>query len=165
MRFSPRIACLTIAAGLLPSSISFAEEAAYVPARIEARRDLELAKVELRHYWQVEYPRLRRQLNAQIELTEAVICDYEERLRAYQPFNRFSTGQPFLITLQELRMCLHDAELRLRDLWAERNALIRFHSDQWRALEMNVYDARIRVAELEASDEAIVEPVAEQPAI
>ena len=164
MRFFFHIACLAIAVACLQSPVSFADEATYVPARIEARRDLELAKIELRHYWQVEYPRLRRHLNAEIELTEAEIRDYEVRLRAYRPFNRFSTGQPFLITIQELRMCLRDAELRLRDLWAERNALVRFRSDKWRVLEMNVYDARIRVAQLEAGDEPIVEPAAEPPA-
>ena len=92
--------------------------------------------MELRNYWQVEYPRQQRHLNAAIELTEAEIRNYEERLREYQPFNRFSTGQPFLVTLQELRMCLREAELRLRDLWAERNALLRFHADEWRLLEM-----------------------------
>jgi hypothetical protein len=49
-------------------------------------------------------------------------------------------------------MCLRDAELRLRDLWAERNALVRFHSDEWRLLEMKVHSARLRVAELEPDD-------------
>jgi hypothetical protein len=79
---------------------------------------------------------------------------YKERLHEYSPFDRFSVGRPFSVTLQETRMCLRDAELRLRDLWAERNALIRFHSDEWRLLEMNVQEARVRVAELEAAYEA-----------
>jgi hypothetical protein len=51
-------------------------------------------------------------------------------------------------------MCLRDAELRLRDLWAERNAMVRFHSDQWRLFEIKVHDARLRVAEIEAELEA-----------
>jgi hypothetical protein len=122
--------------------------------------------MELRHYWQVEYPRQQRHLNAAIELTEAEIRDYKERLRAYRPFDRFSTGQPFLVTLQELRMCLREAELRLRDLWAERNALVRFHSDEWRFLEMKVHEARLRVAALEADDAehdaAVEEPLAQR---
>jgi len=120
---------------------------------MSARHELELAKIELRHYWQVEYPRQRRILNAQIDLTEAEIRDYKERLHDYGPFSRFSTGQPFLITIQELRMCLREAELRLRDLWAERNALVRFHSDDWRILELRVQEARLRVAEIEAQEE------------
>jgi hypothetical protein len=135
----------------LISPIACAQDSPEVrAARTSARRDLELAKMELRHYWQVEYPRQRRHLNAAIELTETEIRDYRERLRQYRPFDRFSLGQPFLVTLQELRMCLRDAELRLEDLWAERNALVRFHADEWRLLERNVNEARLRVAELEA---------------
>ena len=150
MRFSPTILLSAIAIFSLNVSPAHAQEVPDPAARMTARRDLELAKMELRHYWQVEYPRQQRHLNAAIELTEAEIRDYRERLHAYRPFDRFSLGQPFLVTLQELRMCLRDAELRLRDLWAERNALVRFHSDDWRFLEMKVYEARLRVAELEA---------------
>ncbi len=160
MKFSPSIICLAIAALFTTPFALSADDVSYHAARMSARRELEVALIELRHYWQVEYPRQRRHLNAAIELTEAEIRDYKERLRAYRPFDRFSTGQPFLVTLQELKQCLLDAELRLRDLWAERNALVRFHSDQWRLLELNVYDARLRVAELEADDMAAAEPLA-----
>jgi hypothetical protein len=162
MRFSPSILLAAIAMLSIAPSTTSAQEAPSYIARLNARRDLELAKIELRHYWQVEYPRQQRHLNAAIELTEREIRDYRARLRAYRPFDRFSTGQPFLITLQELRMCLRDAELRLQDLWAERNALVRFHSDQWRLLEMKAYEARLRVAELEAELEAD-EVQAEEP--
>ena len=161
MRFSPSILLIAIAAfGVSPLSTR-AQDAPDRFARLDARRDLELAKMELRHYWQVEYPRQRRHLNAAIELTEAEIRDYRARLRAYRPFDRFSTGQPLLVTLQELRMCLREAELRLRDLWAERNALVRLHSDDWRYLEMKAHSARLRVAELEADDAEVEE--AEEP--
>jgi hypothetical protein len=167
MRFSPSIPLLAIALLVVMSSTTRAQDAPdNRAARMNARRDLELAKMELRHYWQVEYPRQRRHLNAAIELTEAEIRDYRERLRAYRPFDRFSTGQPFLVTIQELRMCLRDAELRLLDLWAERNALVRFHSDQWRLLEMQVHDARLRVAELEADEPLNDEPLTDdQPRV
>jgi hypothetical protein len=131
-----------------------ADEPVYEVARWRARHELALAKTELRNYWQVEYPRQQRQLNAAIELTEAEIRDYEERLRDYQPFNRFSRGRPFLITIQDLRMCLREAELRLRDLWAERNALRRSHANEWRVLEHKVHEARLRVLEIEAAHEA-----------
>jgi hypothetical protein len=161
MRFSPSIPLLAIAISFVITSISYAQDASEHAARMSARRDLELAKMELRHYWQVEYPRQQRQLNAAIKLTEAEIRAYRERLQAYRPFDRFSLGQPFLVTIQEERLCLRDAELRLRDLWAERNALVRFHSDQWRLLEMNVHDARLRVAELEAEEE-VEEPANEE---
>lgn len=134
-------------------------------ARREARRDLELAKIELRHYWQVEYPRQQRHLNAAIDMTRAEISDLKFRLRSYRPFTRFSTGDPFMITIQNTQMCLRDAELRLRDLWAERNALVRFHSDRWRELELRVQDARVRVAGLEPAEAVTFESVADRPAI
>jgi hypothetical protein len=154
MRFSPRLLLAAIATICVAPHTTSAQDASAYAARMEARRDLELAKMELRHYWQVEYPRQQRHLNAAIALTEAEIRNYREQLRAYGPYTRFSLGQPFLVTLQDVRMCLRDAELRLRDLWAERNAMVRFHSDQWRLFEIKVHDARLRVAEIEAELEA-----------
>jgi hypothetical protein len=153
MRFSPSLLVGAIAAFCVAPATMCAQESANFAARMSARHDLQLAKMELRHYWRVDYPSQQRQLNALIELVDAEIRDYRARLRAYRPFNRFYTGQPFLISLQELRMCLCEAELRQRDLWAERNALVRFRSDQWRILEMQVHEARLRVAELEAIDD------------
>jgi hypothetical protein len=163
MRFSRAILFLAIAALLSANSVSRAQEETYAEARTAARRELTLAKLELRHYQQVEYPRLRRHLQAQIDLTEAEIRGYERQLHEYRPFSRFSVGQPFTVTIQEIRLSLLEAELRLRDLWAERNALIRFHSDDWRHLEMKVHDARLRVAEIEAELEAIAEAPLQAP--
>jgi hypothetical protein len=155
MRFSRVIWFSAIAALLSPFSVARAQDENYAEVRAAARRELMLAKMELRQYQLVEYPRLRRHLQAQIDLTEAEIRDYKERLHEYSPFDRFSVGRPFTVTLQDLRMCLYEAELRQRDLWAERNALIRFHSDDWRLLEMKVHEARLRVAEIEAAHEAV----------
>jgi hypothetical protein len=70
-----------------------------------------------------------------------------------------------MVTIQQTEMCLREAELRLRDLWAERNALVRFHSDQWREFELRVSEARFRVAELEADDEDSRRPIDDQAAI
>jgi hypothetical protein len=158
------IVCLSLLS-LAPNSAAFADDAALVAERMAARRELALAKLELRHYWQVEYPRQRRHLNAAIELTELEVRNMKRLLRSYDPFDNFITGQPLELTIQELKLCLYEAELRLRDLWAERNALVRFHSDDWRILEMKVQDARMRVVELEPAEEPIVEPVAERQAI
>lgn len=158
MRFSFSILLLVNAATFGTPAPLHAADASYQAARMSARRELAMAKLELRQCWQIEYPRQRRQLNAQIDLTEAEVRAYRERLREYGAFARFTTGPPFLVPLQELRMCLLDAELRLRDLRAERNALVRFHSDQWRLLELRVQEARVRVAELEASQENAAAP-------
>jgi hypothetical protein len=148
MRFSSSLVCLAIVAVCAPVAV-LAQEVSDLSARMSARRDLEIAQMELRNYWQVEYPRKQRQLNGLIELTHAEIRDYKAQLRDWEPYNRYTYGSAFLITIQNTRWCLREAELRLQDLWAERNALVRFHSDQWRVLEMRVFDARMRVAELE----------------
>jgi hypothetical protein len=146
---------LCLAAALFCSSPMAAQDQlpTYAEQRMAARRELELAKFEFRNYWQMDYPRIRRHLDAQIQLTEAEIRNYKERLRQYRPFDRFSTGSPFTITLQELRMCVLDAELRLRDLFAERSNLVRFRTAEWRDLELRVHEARLRVAEIEAAAE------------
>jgi hypothetical protein len=165
MRFSSSLICLAIVVVCAPAAVH-AQEASYLSAQMSARRELEIAKMELRDYWQVEYPRKQRHLNALIELTEAEIRDYKAQLRDWEPYNRFTYGSAFLITIQNTRWCLRDAELRLRDLWAERNALVRFHSDQWRLLEMRVFDARLRVAELEGELEPQVSTtIDDRPAI
>jgi hypothetical protein len=165
MKFPLALVCLTTFAGLLPSTLLRAQEASDTVDRISARRELELAIMDLRHYWQVEYPRQQRHLHAAIELTKAEVCDLQARLREYGPFTQFSTGDAFWVTIQETRWCLREAEFRLRDLWAERNALVRFHSDQYRELELRVHEARLRVAQLEASTELANPPIADLPAI
>jgi hypothetical protein len=129
-----------------------ADDMASLQLRSAARRDLDLARMDLRYYWQVEYPRLKRELDAAIELTQDEIKVYDARDRDLRPFTRFSLGEPFPITIQELRLCRRKAELRLNDLQAERSNLVRFKGDEFRVLELKVMEARLRVAALEADD-------------
>jgi hypothetical protein len=70
-----------------------------------------------------------------------------------------------MVTIQDTKMCLREAELRLRDLLAERNALVRFHADQYRQLEIAVHQARLRVAEMEPADKPVVSSAADRAAI
>jgi hypothetical protein len=132
---------------------SFGQYSGLAAERATLRRELESAKLDLRHYLQVEYPRQRRHLDAQIQLTEAEVRALKDRLRGYRPFSKFPTGNALMVTVQHAQMCLLDAELRLADLRAERNNLIRFHSDEWRVLEMRAFDVRMRLAELERTEE------------
>jgi hypothetical protein len=162
MKFSPAFCVLTIIVSSCVTPARAQEQASF-QARLAARQELELAKIELRNYWQIEYPRQRRELNAAIELTEMELRNNESLLHEYQPFTQFSLGQPFPITIRNLQMCIRENELRLQNLRAEWNALVRFHSDQFRALEMKVQQARWRVAELEANDVVASEPPANQP--
>jgi hypothetical protein len=123
-----------------------------------ARRELAVAKLEARNYWQIEYPRRRRELNAAITFTDAEVRALKRRLREYWPFTQFSIGQPLFVTYQDLKLCILDAELRLRALRDERNLLVRFHSDEAQLLDMRVAEARARVIELEGGGIIEFEP-------
>lgn len=160
MKFSPTICSLAIVAFCSGTS-AVAQQQASLQARIAARQDLELAKLDLQNYWQIEYPRQRRELNLAIELTQAEIDGNQEQQESLRPFTRFSLGEPFPLTIANLRVCRKAAELRLNDLQAERNMLIRFHGDQFRILEMRVQAARQRVLELEPKEEIAAAPAVE----
>jgi hypothetical protein len=136
------------AACLMPTGLQ-AQVDDYAAALTHARIELELAKRESRYYWQIEYPRQRRELNAAIELTEAEIHRHKTLLREYRPFHRFSYGNPLTLTIEDLRICLREAELRLNELRHERNNLVRFHSDEARLRDLRVMAARHRMIELQ----------------
>jgi hypothetical protein len=153
MQFSRWLPFVAIALHCVITLSAEAQELPYAEERAAARRELHLAKIDLRNYWHIEFPRIRRHLNAQIDLTEAEIRIYKERLRSYRSFYRFSIGNPVAWSIRDLEMCLMEAELRLRDLWAERNNLNRFRTADWRDLELRVQDARLRVAQIERAIE------------
>ena len=152
MRCSPVACCLTLAVSLAVPATLRAEIDPYAAARAEVRRELELAKRESRYYWQIEYPRQRRELGAAIELTELEIKRHKALLREYRPFNRFSVGNPLSLTIADLDICLRDAELRLNELRHERNNLVRFHSDEARLRDLRVIEARRRLIDLEGGE-------------
>ncbi len=162
MKLSPSICLLSIVM-ICGATSAFAQERASLQARMAARQELELAKLDLQNYWQIEYPRRRCELSLAIELTEAEIKGNQEQQESLRPFTRFSLGEPFPLTIADLKMCRASAEARLNDLRAQRNVLIRFHGDQFRILEMRVQAARQRVADLEAIDEVATTPTAPQP--
>lgn len=151
---------LLIAVAIAPSSIA-QDQGASLEARVAARRELDQAKNELYYYWQVEYPRQCREYDAAIECARAEIDANQSLLREYKPYGGFSIGEPFPITVRNIQLCIRTGEFRLNDLLAERNALMRFHGDQFRALSAQVYEARLRVAALEANDD-LTTPAREQ---
>jgi hypothetical protein len=162
MKFSPAICSFAIVA-ICGATSAIAQERASLQARIAARQELELAKLDLQNYWQIEYPRQRRELNLAIEFTQAEIDGNQEQQESLRPFTRFSLGEPFPLTIANLRICRQSAEIRLNNLQAERNMLIRFHGDQFRILQMRVQAARQRVADLETYDEVAAVPAVQQP--
>ena len=147
-----RILVLLAMGSLLSSPASAADLTAgqsLDAALTEARRALEIAKIEMRLYLQVEYPKERRCLDAQIELLSAEIDALKERAREYQRLQRSRSSRPFLTSLQEIELALLDAKLRLKDVRADRTALHRFHPDCTRLHELRVETARARVVALD----------------
>ena len=162
MKFSPAICSLAIVA-ICGATSALAQNPASLEARVAARQELRMAQLDLQNYWQIEYPRQRRELNLAIELTQAEIQGNQEAQESLRPFTRFTIGEPFPLTIANLRICRQSAELRLNNLLAERNALIRFHGDQFRILELRVQAARQRVVDLEANEEIAAAPAVQQP--
>ncbi len=162
MKFSPAFYSLVIVA-IGGATSATAQEQASLQARIAARQELELAKLDLQSYWQIEYPRQRRELDLAIELTRAEIRGNQEQQESLRPFTRFTIGEPFPLTIAGLKICRESAELRLNDLQAQRNMLIRFHGNQFRILQMRVQAARQRVVDLEPQDEVAAAPAVQQP--
>src|SRR5688500_13005217 len=100
----------------------------------DARRDLEIAKINHRFFWHVERPRTRRDLDAAIRLTQAEVDILGERMRHYRTIDEFRNHRPLLETLQAAEFAQLEAELRLKDLWGERAALRRTFGDRCRLL-------------------------------
>src|SRR4051794_1813762 len=161
MNFSPAIWSLVIT--VCGATSVLAQNQASLEARIAARQELRMAQLDLQNYWQIEYPRQRRELNLAIELTQAEIRNNQDAQESLRPFTRFTIGEPFPLTIANLRICRESAELRLNDLLAERGALIRFHGDQFRTLELRVEAARRRLVELEANEEIATAPALPRP--
>lgn len=132
----------------------------FVDLRNSARRELEIAKLELQGYLQIEFPRERRWINAEIELAQAEIAALR---RSADPRSLFSSHRPaFELDRQcgDCRWYRRQSELRLNDLLAERAALYRKHALTWKLLEHRVQSARRRVAELEGGTEIILDVAA-----
>jgi hypothetical protein len=161
MRFRlSTLVCSIFAVGF--ASPLFAQEPS-LQDRIAVRRDLEVAKMNLRYYWQVEYPRKCRELDSAIALTRTEIENSRYMLRQFRPFPQFTIDEPYPITVRNLQMCIRVGEFRLNELLAERNALIRYHSDQFNVLAADVYAARVRVADLEANMAPLTETTEQLP--
>ncbi len=150
MRLSVRCLGIAIAFGLMLASVPSAWAQTLEEALVVARRQLHIAKLEYRLYRQVEFPRLRRQFDADVQVTRAEIRVLKERVRRFRRYdNNFTYNKPFFSTLQNSEIRLLEAELHLKDLLQERAALTRFRADKFRLYALKVEDARARVIALE----------------
>jgi hypothetical protein len=142
MRFSPTATRLAIFLVLSSATTTAARADYHTDALLDAERALNCAQLELRLYRQVELPRQLRQFDAAIKLTKAEIAMQKRLLREYRPFDKFQTGRPLVVTIEYTRLQLAEAELRLKDLQAERWAVQRFKGLHFRQLARNIEIAR-----------------------
>jgi hypothetical protein len=103
-----------------------------------ARRNLELAQLKLRLYERDEYPRQLGQVERAIEMQRAKIESFRRRVREYEQFDKFSYSGPLFLTLEDARLDVVSAELRLRELEDERFLLIRSRSDRSRLMQLEI---------------------------
>jgi len=153
MRFSSPIYALVLVVASSAAGSAHAQVGPHQAELAAARRALAVAKIEARHYWQVEYQSARRELNAAIEITDAEVQSLRRQLRTLAPFHPFAYGQEPWYGQRDARLCLKDAEVRLRALIDERNNLVRFHSDRQALLDLRVAEARALVVALEGGGE------------
>ena len=119
------------------------------PAELAAaRRALAVAKIEARHYWQVEYQCERRELDAAIRVSDEEVRTMRRQLRSFGQFHPFAYGQQPAFAYRNARLCLAEAEAGRRLLIDQRNDLVRAHADHLALLELSVAEARARVVEL-----------------
>ena len=113
-----------------------------------ARRDVEIAELELRRYLRVEYPSQRDHLAAQMTLARAEVNVQRRLVREYERLSRGKTSKPFLVKFSDARMALLAAEVSYQRNCDEKSRLEKFHSSQRRLLELRVEAARERLKSL-----------------
>lgn len=117
------------------------------PVLETALRDLETALLQLRLYKNEEYPQKLRRFDREIELAQAHVEFYEGRVAEYEQFERFSTGNPLSLSLEEARLGLLQAELKLDELQDDRAMLVRHHPLRCRLFQLQVDAAQDLVNE------------------
>jgi hypothetical protein len=103
-----------------------------------ARRQLELAQLKLRLYERDEHPRQLGQVERAIEMQRAKLESFRRRVREFEQFDKFEYSAPLFITLEDARLDVVAAELRLRELEDERFLLIRSRSDRARMMQLEI---------------------------
>jgi hypothetical protein len=157
-RFS-LVGCFSLLVVLTSNHFAAAADDPSVAARSELRCELAAAKAAARYYWQIDYPQQQQDLNAAIELTEAEVKAYKLQFRQYEPFTQFTIGAPLYMPIQGMKICQREAELRLDRLRQQRNALIRFHTDQGYLLDQRVAEIRAQLVQLEGGEVIEMGPV------
>lgn len=122
-------------------------------------RELQIARLEQRHYRNVEYPQRVRSLRAEIDYSEHRIDYLRETLDNYRPFTHFRQGSPLTVTIGQTRLALKREELYLREL---RERLAREHRYHRAAKRMHAQ--RVQAAAHAATQRSVAMAPAHDPA-
>jgi hypothetical protein len=110
--------------------------------RAAAERNLELAELRLLRFDRIDYPLAQKRLENEIEMTKAEIDSRKRRIAEYDRFNHSAYSSPFFYTLEENRLALKDAELRLDMLLRERCLRVQYKGTMRRIRELEVEQSR-----------------------
>jgi hypothetical protein len=108
------------------------------PARPPPRRHREQAPRKKPHDHSDEHPRQLAQVKRAIEMQRAKLESFHRRVREFEQFDKFEYSAPLFITLEDARLDVIAAELRLRELEDERFLLIRSRSDRSRLMQLEI---------------------------
>ena len=146
-RSAPLMLLLIAAAGVATSVCQAARGAENAGEMAEAFRALEEARIRLRLFERVDYPLRLQEVDAQIKLTQAELDSFRRRIAEYERFD--GSGAMFL-ELENARLMLGAARLRLQNLERERLLLQLHFKDERRLRQLQVDAASQRVAEIQS---------------
>jgi hypothetical protein len=100
--------------------------------------DQELRDLEWRLYERVDFPLRVRRLDTEIKIAEARLKSLEKLLAEYMTFQKFSPGDgnPLTLTVEDTKLQIMEAKLRLADMREERLLLDRYKDDQRRLYDL-----------------------------
>ncbi len=113
---------------------------------IDAHREYQAAKLQLREYRFVAIPQRRRQLDQQSKYAAAEIAVLRRRLRDYQPFLRVGDYSPVRTAAESNRLALLETEQRLQQIKDEKLALLRRSRQQSQLYQLDLLRAATRMA-------------------
>ncbi|TWT72800.1 hypothetical protein Pla123a_40990 [Posidoniimonas polymericola] len=138
-RRSPNRLAVLLTAALAWSAVG---QSAQAETAYDTQRRIEIAALRLQLYENVEYPAELRRLKSELKLAEAEAASLERLLREYEPFDKFSTGRPLVLTIESTRLALLRAGLRRDNLRQDLMAQQRSHYDRLRLLHLELEQAR-----------------------
>lgn len=134
----PRLAALTAVVCVATIGVG----AARAQTAYDVQRQVEIAELRLHLYQNVEHPAEVRRLRTELTMADAEAESLKRLLREYEPFNRFSTGNPLTLTVESTRLALLRAELRRDNTKADLQAMQRHHAQRLRLLQLELQQAQ-----------------------